>query len=97
MEASQKKRRSFRFKSAPNTLAQISFASDKKNFKPQILGLAIDESPKGACVASACDERLANGTMLWIKIGKLAVCRAEVCWVKELEYGLAAYGLRYPA
>lgn len=92
---SLRKRKATRFKAAPGTLVQVSLASTSKNFKPQVIGLAIDEAYKGGSFVTIADKRLSIGANLYVKVGRVAALKAQVRWVKELEYDLCVYGMEF--
>lgn len=87
-------KRSIRFKAEPMTLGYLDL-EPAKTFKPQLVGIVLNESYTGCAVILASDDKLNNKQQLKIKVGNLEPINASIIWVKTLDENIHKVGIKF--
>lgn len=74
-------------------LVQTSGTCDG-NFDPEIVGLIVNESYSGCCLAIRSDVP-DIGQVCKVKIGEIGPLPAKVIWTKEVDENISYIGMRY--
>ncbi len=86
-------KRSVRFKSEPMTLGYIDLVA-KNSFKPQYVGIVLNESFTGCALILAIDDELKLKQQIKIKIGNLDPAKASISWIKVIDENILKIGLK---
>lgn len=93
---SESKRRFIRFEPDVGDYAQIDKSPGEGDFKVDSIALIVDEAPYGGCsLVCLKNAGMEKGAIHRFKIGKLAVMRAEVVWVRDVDDKVVRIGLRF--
>lgn len=90
------KRANIRFESEPNILAYISLSTASlMEFKPDIIGLLIEESLKGCGVIVHWNGKIQLEDSFLVQYQELSPAMATVKWVKEIRKNVYFLGLNF--
>lgn len=87
-------KRSIRFQADPMTLGYIDLTGGKV-FKPQLVGLVVNESYAGCSLVLLSDVELKSGQQMKIKDGVLDPIKASIIWVKHLDENIYKVGIKF--
>lgn len=96
MHEANNKRKHIRFKPDPMAYAEIDGDAGGHPFKPQTVGLIVNESPMGGCSIITLDYINLNvGDHCRVKVGELAPLLAEVVWKRLMDDHVIRFGFKF--
>lgn len=91
------KRKHIRYKADSNLVARMEWGAriDAKAFRPQHIGLVLEEAYGGCGLAMGNDSRIQVGDRVRIEVGKLKPMFAEVVWKNDVDHQLMKIGIKF--
>jgi hypothetical protein len=89
------RRKYIRFSAEAKTLAQIGFQEDSKDFKPEHVGLVVNEGYKGCAVVFRIHADFQPQRTCVIKCGLLDPMKARISRVQALDSDVIRVGIEY--
>lgn len=93
-EQEKEQRHGIRFGPGGDNIARIDPHALKESFAPKINALVIDEAKDGYKLVVVNIDRLNEGQICKVKVGKFPPIDAEVIWIKEVEPQVFALGIK---
>ena len=94
-KASPQRRKNIRHAPDPGTFAQIDMSTKTPTFRPEYLGLVVEESYTGCGLVVVDMPKLKKGVKIRIQVGSVHPLKAEVKWRNDLDEQVARVGVQY--